>query len=99
MLHSIFSLHFFVALGNQVSSSQVLLVIKTFVFPLFILKIGEDGDACFELLVQALESLRSLPPTSIFHLLHQRDNNTFGLWFRLLDKSTSFLRSIVFEYA
>lgn len=58
---------------------------------------GEDGDACFELLIHALESLRSLPPASIFHLLHQKDNSTCDLWFRLLNKSVSFLRSIIFE--
>ncbi|XP_057380553.1 E3 ubiquitin-protein ligase HERC2-like [Daphnia carinata] len=57
----------------------------------------EDGDACFELLIHALESLRSLPPASIFRLLHQKDNSTYDLWLRLLNKSVSFLRSIIFE--
>ena len=58
---------------------------------------GEEGDACSELLVHTLESLRSLPPASIFYLIEESDKNTSSLWLSLVEKCISFLRSIVFE--
>ena len=58
---------------------------------------GEEGDACSELLMHALESLRSLPPASIFYLMEQRDKSTSSLWLGLIERCISFLRSIIFE--
>ena len=101
MLPLISFLRFFEELGNQVSWVLFLNLCATnscSSYYCHLYKLGEDGDACYELLIHALESLRGLPPASIFHLLHQKDNSTFDLWFGLVDKSTSFLRSIVFEY-
>jgi hypothetical protein len=59
---------------------------------------GEEGVGCSELLVQALESLRNLPPASLFHMRERRDksaSSSSSLWLGVVEKCSTFLRSIV----
>lgn len=47
--------------------------------------------------MQALESLRCLPPSSLFRLMEEREVGVRNIWIGVFVKCTKFLRSIVLE--
>ncbi|CAB4065719.1 HERC2 [Lepeophtheirus salmonis] len=51
---------------------------------------GDDTDLCTELLSEALEVLRTLPPASLFHT-----NSISPVWWEVVDRTTKFLHSVI----
>lgn len=56
---------------------------------------GDEDDGCSDLLGQAFESLRHLPPASLFHLRCSSTPAASSPWLAVVDKCSAFLRSIV----
>ncbi|CAH1402584.1 unnamed protein product [Nezara viridula] len=52
---------------------------------------GEDSDLCTEILKESLEALQSLPEANLFD-----DAGVSSVWLEVVDRSTKFLRQVVF---
>ena len=51
---------------------------------------GEDADLCNELLLEALDALRSLPEGSLY-----AEHSVSNIWMEVVNRASKFLRNVV----